>query len=475
MKKFVISIPYIYTICPLNIDHARLFVIADVFARYERSMGKQVIFPVASHYSGVAAHKISIQFSNIFSKKLKKSDEEDKIYKLYRNFYQVPDYILRKFVDPHFLLDFFSQEILWELKSLNVSCDYENFYTTNIEDFSFFVNTIIFKYKELGLLIENKKGELALNYDNKRWREMTLAQINKTDFIQSFHKKNIIGAMRNIRSDWGILREEGTGVLYKNKWIIDPMFDSELFTIFDLYIRNKKQYSKVDTDKKKLFEGIFNSFSGRKDDKTVATDEIIKNLPCDLCVCEEHLKNWIVKKFYTESILLDERYRTKKYFITGMGFLEGKRMSASKGHSILAKDLITEYGGIIARLTILLNGGHPSKMYSYDKSVPPTAKKIINDFISYYQYIYTVSRSISESTMMVNRTLYQLLSKKIEDNIQKGYLRQAVVDLLIVIPKKHKSLTKEDAATLIRLYAKYLTILLPGLSEDFNYGEKEIA
>lgn len=248
------------------------------------------------------------------------------------------------------------------------------------------------------------------------------------------------------------------------------MFDSELFTIFDLYIRNKKQYSKVDADKKKLFEGIFNSFSGRPYDKSNAIDEIIKNLPCDLCVCEEHLKNWVVKKFYTESILLNEKHRTKKYFVTGMGFLDGKRMSASRGHSILAKDLITEYGGVIARLVILFNGGHPSKMYNYDKSVSFTAKKIINNFISYYQYVYTASKSTSKITIMENGTLYQSLSKRIEDNIQKGYLRQAAVDLLIVIPKKYKSLTKKDAVTLIRLYAKYLTILLPGLSENFDYS-----
>lgn len=470
MKKFVISIPYIYSICPLNIDHARLFVIADVFARYERKKGKQVIFPVASHYSGVTAQNISGHFSNIFSKKLKISDEEEKIYKLYRNFYQVPEYILRKFVNPYYLLDFFSQEMLWELRSLNVSCDYENFYSTNIEDFSIFVNAIFSKYKELGLLIENKKGELALNYDDERWKEITLAQFKKTDFIQDFHKKHIIEAMRNIRSDWGILRKEGAGVIYKNKWIIDPMFDSELFTIFDLYVRNKKQYSKTNTDKKKLFERIFKSISGRKDEKSVTIDEIIKNLPCDLCVCEEHLKNWVVKKFYTESILLDEKYRTKKYFITGMGFLEGKRMSASRGHSILAKDLITEYGGVIARLVILLNGGHPSKMYNYDKSVTLTAKKIINNFVSYCQYMHTVSKSVSGVTIMENKTLYQLLSKKIEDNIQKGYLRQAVVDLLVVIPKKYKPLTKKDAATFIRFYAEYLTILLPGFLEDFDYS-----
>lgn len=65
------------------------------------------------------------------------------------------------------------------------------------------------------------------------------------EFIQSFHKPNFIGAFDNIRSDWGLLREYGIGIRYKEKYVVDPMFDSELFTLFDLYMKFKNKDEEI--------------------------------------------------------------------------------------------------------------------------------------------------------------------------------------------------------------------------------------
>ena len=44
-----------------------------------------------------------------------------------------------------FLLNYYASQTLVDLKRLDVSCNYENFYTTNEEDYSLFVNTIFEK------------------------------------------------------------------------------------------------------------------------------------------------------------------------------------------------------------------------------------------------------------------------------------------------------------------------------------------
>ena len=43
-QKFLISLPYIYPVCPISIDHARMFVVADINARLERKKEKKYVF-----------------------------------------------------------------------------------------------------------------------------------------------------------------------------------------------------------------------------------------------------------------------------------------------------------------------------------------------------------------------------------------------------------------------------------------------
>ena len=352
MKKLFISSAYVYPLCPLNINHARMFIIGDIIARYSRKEGKKVFFPIASHYSGNSAQNISEIFKKKFSQNNIINEKDKEIFNLYKNIYNTPKSILKSFNDPLNILNFYNQEILWELKSLNVSGDYEYSYTTKHKDFSVFVNTIISLYKKNNLLINNKKGELALNYNDNKWKAKTLSLLSQIEFIQPFHKNNIISAMKNVRNDWGLLREDGFGVSYGKKWIIDPMFDSELLTIFDLYVKFKKESKDKSVSAKDAFKNLFEVLNNKKKPESALVNKIIQWLPCDTFICEEHLKNWIVKKLLTENILLCKKYQTKKYFILGMGLLNGKRMSASRGNAILASDLINYYGPTKARLII---------------------------------------------------------------------------------------------------------------------------
>lgn len=432
-----------------------------------------MFFPIASHYSGNSAQNISKIFTKFFSKNNTITEEEKKVFSLYKNTYSVSTPILKSFTCPLNILNFYNQEILWELKSLDVSGDYEYFYTTKHKDFSIFINTIISLYKKNNLLVYNKNKKLALSYDDNKWKEKTLNLLNQTKFIQSFHKNNVISAMKNIRSDWGLLRKDGFGVSYDKKWIIDPMFDSELFTIFDLYIRFKKKYNDKSTNTENIFKNLFEVLKGQGESKNSLVSKITDWLPCDIFVCEEHLKNWIVKKLYAESLLLDKKYQTKKYFILGMGLLNGKRMSASKGNAILAKDLISHYGSTKARLIIILGGGHPSKTYDYDESLPAQADKLLNNFTNYYTYLISLANKEiytdgAEKEKLAIETIYDVL----EGNIRKGYYRQAIIELLSILPTKYKSPTSKTAYLLISLYEKYLIILLPSLLNNFSYHKK---
>lgn len=442
-----------------------MFVVADIFARYKRSKGYEVFFPIASHYSGNTAHKIASEFSQIF----KSNDQNlsnNKVWNLYKNFYSTPELILRTFTDPLAILDFYTQEILWELRSLDVSGNYEAFYTTHQDDFNLFIQSLISRYKKKGLLANNTKGELALDYDNGEWKEKTNKYLESIRFEQKFHKNNILGVLKNnnLRNDWSFLRTDGIGAKYKEQWIIDPMFDSELFTIFDLYAKFSEELHIEPTIK--TFNHLFDVLEEQRKPETDLEKKICDWLPCDQFICEEHLKNWILKKIYAENALLSTNKRSNNYFILGMGMLNGKRMSASRGNAILASDLVTEYGSTKARLILLMQGGHPSKVYDYNFSVTTDIDKILKNFTNFYLHLLMIAKSNPDQGQ---QSMFTHLEEKLDSSIQSGYFRQAILDLLVVIPKNFKGgIVSHQANQLVQLYINYLGILVPSLLKDFE-------
>lgn len=441
-----------------------MFVVGDVLARYYRSNGFQVIFPVASHYTGNTAQSASDAFNRVFTKQ---ADEKDLLtFRLYKNIYKTPDNVLQNFVNADNLLNYYTQEILWELHSLKVSCDFKHNYSTSHKDFSIFVRSIIDQYQKYGLLIKNKNGDLALNYDDAAWKKQTTELIESTEFEQPFHRQNILSARTHIRSDWELLRSSGFGVEYKHGLIIDPMFDSELFTLFDLYMIFKNEVNGSSKNPAHFFENLFTHLKSGKAATDQLTKLIVSNLPCDIFVCEEHLKNWVVKKFYVESLLLHPKYRTKKYHVLGMGALDGKRMSASRGHAILSKDLINQFGPLTTRLVILLSGGNLSKAYNYDRNLPEIAKKMLDQITNYLTLLASAKNHDIENLTNLSKIDVASDTEKIEQSITTGYFRQAAIDLLTTIPKKYPNPDKKCAEILLPFFSKYLEILLPGIFED---------
>ena len=76
MKKKFISSAYVYPVCPISIDHARMFIVGDIYARYYKNNWYNVFFPIASHYSWNTAQKVAKVFKKYFDKKKLSSDEK---------------------------------------------------------------------------------------------------------------------------------------------------------------------------------------------------------------------------------------------------------------------------------------------------------------------------------------------------------------------------------------------------------------
>ena len=457
-EKFLISLPYLYPVCPISIDHARMFVVADINARWERKKGKQVCFPIAAHFSGVTAEKTCELLNGNYEKDSKLYNERKKMLNIFSNIYKVPDNIIELLKTPQDILYYFTYQIINDLKNINVSCDFDLFYTTNCKDFEKFVKVMFEFYETNNALIMNEKNELALNYSDKNWKEQTLKSFNNIEFLQSFHKNNVMGSFDNIRKDFGLLRDYGIGIKYNEKYVIDPMFDSDLFTLYDLYMKVKGDN---DSEAENVFKTLFNSIKNTPDrTHNEIVNKIIEWLPCDLFVCEEHLKTWIIKKTYSETLLLRPELRTKKYFITGMGKINNERMSSSRGTAILLKDLIEKYGVHNARLIILMTGGHPSKLYNYDLNLPNEIMKMTNYFMEYVNYLY--SKYLQNTKVNATNELIKE-RKEITNYIEQGYYKQAIILMMKIIPKNNRIINSAKAKEILEIYKEFLDIIVPNL------------
>ena len=236
------------------------------------------------------------------------------------------------------------------------------------------------------------------------------------------------------------------------------MFDSDLFTLFDLYMRVKKHLPN-DCDAEDIFRELFSCLHEENvSSENNVVNEILEWLPCDLFVCEEHLKTWIVKKTYSETLLLEPKFRTKKYFITGMGKINNERMSSSRGTAVLLKDLIQQFGVHNARLIIMMTGGHPSKLYNYDINLPNEIAKMTEYFKEYVNYLYSIylkDRTVEATNDFSKDRL------EIERNIEQGYYKQAIIHMMKIMPKNNKEIQAFRAKEILGIYHDYLEILVP--------------
>ncbi len=151
--KFFMTIPYPYISGSLHIGHARVVTEADVFSRYQRMEGKNVLYPIAFHISGTPVLGISLAIKNSDKKKIA-------LYKGYVERYvkdkKEIEKILNSFEDPQSIVDFFIPKMIEEFKTLGLSVDWRRSYTSGSKEHQALVEWQFKKYKEQNYLVQGK-------------------------------------------------------------------------------------------------------------------------------------------------------------------------------------------------------------------------------------------------------------------------------------------------------------------------------
>lgn len=179
-EKFFLTPAFPYPNSPQHIGHGRTYTTTDIYARYMRMKGRNVLFPMGFHVTGTPILAMA--------KRIAERDRE--ILEIFEKVYGIPPSVTDKLIDPKELVAYFSREIEAGMKEMGYSIDWSRKFYSYDAQFNKFIHWQFEKLKGKGYI---KKGEHPVP-----WCPVSLAAVGAHD----------------TKGDIDPQIEEVTGVLY---------------------------------------------------------------------------------------------------------------------------------------------------------------------------------------------------------------------------------------------------------------------
>ncbi|MEL9969813.1 MULTISPECIES: leucine--tRNA ligase [Metallosphaera] len=144
-KKFFTTVAFPYPNSPFHLGHGRTYVTGDVYARYMRMKGYNVLFPMGFHFTGTPIITMADDIS--------KGDKE--LLDIFQNIYEIPSEVLPKLSDPLFMANYFKEEIKAAMREIGLSIDWRREFTTIDPHFSSFIIWQFSKLQERGFVVKD--------------------------------------------------------------------------------------------------------------------------------------------------------------------------------------------------------------------------------------------------------------------------------------------------------------------------------
>ncbi len=141
-SKFYLTVAYPYPNSPQHIGHGRTYTLTDVYARYKRMQGYQVLFPMAFHYTGTPILAMS--------ERIESGDKE--LIDTFADIYKVPREVIPTLTEPIKIAKYFHQEIKAGMKEIGYSIDWRREFTTIDPQYSTFIQWQFNKLRDKNLI-----------------------------------------------------------------------------------------------------------------------------------------------------------------------------------------------------------------------------------------------------------------------------------------------------------------------------------
>ena len=119
-EKMYLTVAFPYPSGAMHVGHGRTYTVPDVYARFKRMQGYNVLFPMAWHVTGAPVVGIA--------KRIERKDPWT--IDIYQNVHQVPEDELKKFTDPEYIVKYFSNEYHNDMTNMGFSIDWRREFRT---------------------------------------------------------------------------------------------------------------------------------------------------------------------------------------------------------------------------------------------------------------------------------------------------------------------------------------------------------
>jgi leucyl-tRNA synthetase len=143
-SKYYLTVAYPYPNSPQHIGHGRTYTLTDVHARYWRMQGKNVLLPMAWHYTGTP----------LFAMVERLKDKDPDILDTFLNVYNIPEKTLTELKDPISMATFFAKEIKNGMQKIGYSIDWRREFSTVDKYYNKFIEWQFSKLREKGYVTQ---------------------------------------------------------------------------------------------------------------------------------------------------------------------------------------------------------------------------------------------------------------------------------------------------------------------------------
>lgn len=152
-EKFFITVAYPYANSAMHIGHGRTFTMADIVARYNRVLGKNVLYPMGFHISGTPVLAVADAIAKGDEKQIKMTRDAISDYVSDK---KVQDKLILSFKDPYKIAEFFSGKIEETFNTIGLGIDWSRQFSTGDDIYKKFIGWQYSKLYDLGILVQGK-------------------------------------------------------------------------------------------------------------------------------------------------------------------------------------------------------------------------------------------------------------------------------------------------------------------------------
>jgi leucyl-tRNA synthetase len=154
-KKIFVTFPYPYMQGPLHIGHCFTATRCDIYSRFKRMRGFNVLFPWAWHWTG----------ESIVGQSYRLGQGDKAVRRAFVEIDRVPDKEVEKFIDPEYLALYYTKVSRDAVKETGFSVDWRREFTTVDLAYKRFIEWQYLRLRELGYVIQGTHPVVWCDHD----------------------------------------------------------------------------------------------------------------------------------------------------------------------------------------------------------------------------------------------------------------------------------------------------------------------